>query len=65
MKLCGNLESCFVRGECWGHLEGIVCAYQEEREEGITCGKTKEQVQAYYSKEEYEELKQQENKDAN
>ena len=38
MKICGWKEQCFERGECWGHLEGILCQYLSEKEDGYNNG---------------------------
>ena len=27
--LCGPKEECFENGECWGHLEGVMCKFLE------------------------------------
>lgn len=58
MKLCGCKEPCFVKGEVWGHLEGIICAHQTETETDRICDKTKEVVTTYYTLAVYNTLKQ-------
>lgn len=37
--LCGPNEVCFEKGECWGHLEGVMCKYLSEGENGFVCKK--------------------------
>ena len=32
VRLCGYKEPCFERGECWGHLAGVMCKHQSEIE---------------------------------
>jgi len=29
-KLCGCKEKCFINGQQWGHLEGVMCKYLSE-----------------------------------
>jgi hypothetical protein len=36
-KLCGCQESCFERGECWGHYEGVMCKHLGEKEIDSIC----------------------------
>ena len=39
-KLCGRNEKCFVPGECWGHLSGVMCEHLCEDESNVTwCDK--------------------------
>lgn len=62
MKLCGCEETCFERGECWGHLGGVMCKHLTEKEDGagnglITfCEKFDTPVEAYDTKEHHDRL---------
>jgi len=61
MKLCGWLEPCFKKGECWGHFEGIMCANMGEIAKdgkcvGI-CRKTGVETKYYRNYIEYASLK--------
>ena len=62
MKLCGCEETCFERGERWGHLEGVICKHLSEKEDGagnglITfCEKFDTPVEAYDTKEHHDRL---------
>jgi hypothetical protein len=53
MKLCGCKESCFVRGECWGHYEGILCKNLGER----ICLIDNSEVLVYITDKEYKNIK--------
>ncbi len=58
-KLCGCLEPCFVNGEgVWGHWGGTLCLHAGEYVTGCgsasMCNLTKEPVQHYISKFQYE-----------
>lgn len=61
MKICGCKESCFERGDLWGHLSGVLCKYLTE--EDVTwgtrsfCSKFKRFVNSYSTKEEYKNVK--------
>jgi hypothetical protein len=52
IKKCGYKESCFEKGTCWGHLEGVMCKHLGED----TCLKTKEEIKLYTSEKEFKEL---------
>ena len=60
MKLCGCKEPCFERGECWGHLEGVLCEHLIEKEDGAGngfidyCKKINEPVYRYENNVQYE-----------
>ena len=62
MKLCGCKETCFERGECWGHLGGVLCKHLTEKEDGtgnglITfCKKFNTPVETYDTKAQYDQL---------
>ena len=66
MKLCGCKETCFERGECWGHLAGVMCKHQSEidNETGngtvCYCLKYKVKTSHYSNSYRYNQLKQEE-----
>jgi hypothetical protein len=52
-KLCGPKEDCFIPGECWGHLSGVMCEHIREDESNITwCDKDGSVENYVYSTEE-------------
>ena len=60
MRICGRKENCFVKGENWGHLNGVMCCFVSEKktESGnvCTCAITGEEVKLYTTAEEYKQL---------
>lgn len=61
-KLCGCLEPCFINGEgAWGHWGRILCLHAGEYVTGSgsasMCNLTKEPVQHYINKPQYESAK--------
>jgi hypothetical protein len=60
MKLCGRNEECFENGECWGHLEGVMCKHLSEKEIGgeikSICFKSKEETKVYTTDREYKDI---------
>lgn len=53
MKRCGCKESCFVRGEHWGHYEGIMCKHLSEKNKKGFCLINKHEVLVYTTDKEY------------
>jgi len=61
MKHCGCKEKCFEKGECWGHLEGVLCKHLQEkdlpgRKCASICGKDSQLVAVYTTKRERDAL---------
>lgn len=63
MKMCGCKEPCFENGECWGHLQGVMCKYLGTETKENVCSKTMEDVTAYLTKDEHDKLKGGNNED--
>jgi hypothetical protein len=45
MKKCGPNQSCFVRGESWGHYAAIMCEHIGEQDDRTICHLTQEIVE--------------------
>jgi hypothetical protein len=60
MKLCGLKEKCFENGECWGHLDSVICKnYGEDKINGeikSICFISKEEVLQYTTEKEYKRI---------
>ena len=62
MRLCGYKESCFEKGEQWGHLEGVLCKHLSEKEDGVGnglisyCRKLNTPVEPYDTNAQYEQV---------
>lgn len=62
VRLCGYKEQCFERGECWGHLAGVMCKHQSEVDNDTGngtvgyCLKFKERVEHYSNSYAHEQI---------